>query len=97
MTILPVASPNSMRERFLRLNWGIINILVALAAIGVAMHFSVSSGQWTDMPLTHGARFVFMLAIVIGGIWAWWPKEWRMRRPPWRYPRSAASASRANT
>lgn len=65
MTILPIASPNSIRERFTRLNWGIINILVFLAAIGVAMHFSVSSGQWTDMPLTHGSRFSVLLALAI--------------------------------
>jgi rod shape determining protein RodA len=29
------------------------------------MHFSVSSGAWTDMPLTHGMRFAVMMVVVI--------------------------------
>jgi rod shape determining protein RodA len=31
----------------------------------VLMHFSVSSGAWTDMPLTHGIRFAVLLTVVI--------------------------------
>ncbi len=58
------AGPNTIFERFRKLNWGIITILCALAFVGVLMHFSVSSGAWTDMPLTHGMRFAIMLAVV---------------------------------
>lgn len=57
--------PNTIFERFRKLNWGIITILCALAFVGVLMHFSVSSGAWTDMPLTHGMRFAVMLTIVL--------------------------------
>ena len=58
MTALSLtASPNTLFDRFAKLNWGIITILIALAFIGVLMHFSVSSGAWTDMPLKHGIRF----------------------------------------
>jgi rod shape determining protein RodA len=66
MTIAASAQgPRTIFDRFARLNWAIINCLVMLALVGVAMHFSVSSGQWTDMPLTHGTRFVVLLAIML--------------------------------
>ena len=58
-------NPNTLFERFRRLNWPIITVLCALAFIGVLMHFSVSSGAWTDMPLTHGIRFAVLLTVVI--------------------------------
>ena len=56
MTLALTAGPNTLFDRFAKLNWGIITILIALAFVGVLMHFSVSSGAWTDMPLTHGIR-----------------------------------------
>lgn len=65
MTIASVRNPNTLFERFRRLNWPIITVLCALAFIGVLMHFSVSSGAWTDMPLTHGIRFAVLLTVVI--------------------------------
>ena len=65
MTIASVRNPNTLFERFRRLNWPIITVLCALAFIGVLMHFSVSSGAWTDMPLTHGLRFAVLLTIAI--------------------------------
>jgi rod shape determining protein RodA len=66
MTIASSArNPNTLFERFRRLNWPIITVLCALAFIGVLMHFSVSSGAWTDMPLTHGIRFAVLLTVVI--------------------------------
>jgi len=66
MTIAAASrSPNTLFERFRRLNWPIITVLCALAFIGVLMHFSVSSGAWTDMPLTHGIRFAVLLTVVI--------------------------------
>jgi len=66
MTSLSVgAPPNTIFDRFRKLNWGIITILCALAFVGVLMHFSVSSGAWTEMPLTHGLRFASLLAIMI--------------------------------
>jgi rod shape determining protein RodA len=49
----------------MRLNWGIITLMCALAFIGVLMHFSVSSGAWTDMPLQHALRFIVILIVVI--------------------------------
>lgn len=68
MTIAVSSSgPRTITERFLRLNWGIITLMCALAFIGVLMHFSVSSGAWTDMPLKHATRFLVILAIVIVG------------------------------
>jgi rod shape determining protein RodA len=65
MTISAASSPNTLFDRFAKLNWGVITILCALAFIGVLMHFSVSSGAWTDMPLTHAMRFSLLLAIVL--------------------------------
>jgi len=66
MTALSVgSSPNTIFDRFRKLNWGIINCLVFLAFVGVGMHFSVSSGAWTDMPLTHGMRFAVLLSLLI--------------------------------
>jgi rod shape determining protein RodA len=65
MSVSSVRNPNTVFERFRKLNWPIITVLCALAFIGVLMHFSVSSGAWTDMPLTHGLRFAVLLAIVI--------------------------------
>ncbi len=65
MTMALSSGPNTLFDRFSKLNWGIITILCALAFVGVLMHFSVSSGAWTDMPLTHGLRFAGMMAIVL--------------------------------
>lgn len=65
MTIAATHGPNTIFDRFAKLNWGIITILIALAFVGVLMHFSVSSGAWTDMPLTHGIRFVAMMSFVV--------------------------------
>jgi len=66
MTLAVGANPNTVFERFRRLNWRIITVLLLLAIFGVAMHFSVSSGAWTDMPLSHGIRFAVMMTVVIG-------------------------------
>src|SRR5688572_17513068 len=65
MTLAASQGPRTLFDRFAKLNWGIITILCALAFIGVLMHFSVSSGAWTDMPLEHGLRFAVMMVIVI--------------------------------
>jgi rod shape determining protein RodA len=65
MTIAAASNPNTFFERVMKLNWGIITLLVALAFVGVLMHFSVSSGAWTDMPLTHGMRFAVLLVIAL--------------------------------
>ncbi len=64
-TLSMTAGPNTVFDRFAKLNWGIITILIALAFIGVLMHFSVSSGQWTNMPLTHGIRFAVLLIMMV--------------------------------
>lgn len=65
MTIAVSQGPKTLFDRFAKLNWGIITILCALAFVGVLMHFSVSSGAWTDMPLTHALRFAVIMVIVI--------------------------------
>ena len=65
MTLALTAGPNTLFDRFAKLNWGIITILIALAFVGVLMHFSVSSGAWTDMPLTHGIRFAVLLTMMV--------------------------------
>lgn len=65
MTLSAGANPNTLAERVSKLNWGIITILCALACIGVLMHFSVSSGAWTEMPLSHGLRFALMISITL--------------------------------
>ncbi len=68
MSIAVTSGPNSIFDRFAKLNWGIITILCILAVIGVAMHFSesASSGDvWTNMPLTHGLRFMMLLSFMI--------------------------------
>src|SRR5262249_23269526 len=68
MTIAVASGPNSIFDRFSKLNWGIITILCILAVIGVAMHFSESASSadvWTNMPLAHGLSLVMLLAIMI--------------------------------
>ncbi|MGD9816915.1 MAG: rod shape-determining protein RodA [Hyphomonadaceae bacterium] len=67
MTTLAAAGggPRTILDRVSKLNWGIITILIALAFVGVLMHFSVSSGEWTDMPLKHGSRFVVLLGVML--------------------------------
>ncbi|MBI3437217.1 MAG: rod shape-determining protein RodA [Proteobacteria bacterium] len=68
MTIAAATSSNSLFDRFAKLNWGIITILCILAMIGVAMHFSESASAgdiWTNMPLTHGLRFLMLLSLMI--------------------------------
>ncbi|MDX2276382.1 MAG: rod shape-determining protein RodA [Hyphomonadaceae bacterium] len=65
MTLAATSNPNTFFERVMKLNWGIITLLVALAFVGVLMHFSVSSGAWTDMPLTHGMRFAVLLVVTL--------------------------------
>jgi rod shape determining protein RodA len=65
MTVLSSQGPRTIFDRFATLNWYIITILIALALIGVVMHFSVSSGAWTDMPLSHGMRFGIMLTVAL--------------------------------
>jgi rod shape determining protein RodA len=65
MTIAASQAPRTVFDRFAKLNWPIITVICALAFVGVLMHFSVSSGAWTDMPLTHGIRFAVMMVIVI--------------------------------
>jgi len=65
MTLAATQAPSTIFDRFAKLNWGIITILIALAFVGVLMHFSVSSGAWTDMPLTHGIRFVAMMSVIV--------------------------------
>ncbi|HVZ99111.1 MAG TPA: rod shape-determining protein RodA [Caulobacterales bacterium] len=58
-------APRTIAEKVVRLNWGVITLLCALAFIGVLMHFSVSSGVWDDMPLTHAMRFAALLLIMM--------------------------------
>jgi rod shape determining protein RodA len=68
MTFAAATGPNTLFDRFAKLNWGIITILCILAVIGVAMHFSESASAvdiWTNMPLTHGLRFVMLLSLMI--------------------------------
>jgi len=65
MTLAAAGGPRTIWDRISKLNWGVITILFALAFVGVLMHFSVSSGAWTDMPLTHGMRFAVMMTVVI--------------------------------
>lgn len=65
MTLAASQGPRTLFDRFAKLNWSVITILCALAFVGVLMHFSVSSGAWTDMPLEHGLRFAVMMVIVI--------------------------------
>ena len=75
-TLSLTSSPNTIFDRFAKLNWGIITILIALAFIGVLMHFSVSSAAWTDMPLKHGIRFGVLL---VSGL-TWPTRMSRLRR-----------------
>lgn len=66
MTMMASAgSPRGVSEKLTRLNWTIITLLCALAAIGVIMHFSVAEGSWAGRPLQHGSRFIGVLLLVI--------------------------------
>jgi rod shape determining protein RodA len=69
------AGTRSFGERFARLKWALITVLCAIACIGVVMHFSVTDGSWSGMPLAHATRFglilvaTLVLAIVDVRIW----------------------------
>ena len=76
MTLSAGANPNTLAERFAKLNWGVITIMCALALVGVLMHFSVSSGAWTDMPLTHGLRFAVVMSFVLAAAIMIEPRFW---------------------
>jgi rod shape determining protein RodA len=76
MTLAAGSNPNTMAERLSRLNWGVITVMCALAFVGVLMHFSVSSGAWTDMPLTHGLRFAVMMTLVLVAAVVLEPRFW---------------------
>jgi rod shape determining protein RodA len=65
MTIASAPAPRTVLDRFAKLNWGIINALVLLAFVGVGMHFSVSSGAWDEMPLSHGLRFALLMSVMV--------------------------------
>jgi rod shape determining protein RodA len=65
MTISAMSGGNTLFDRFRKLNWSIITVLCARACVGVLLHFSVSSGAWTDMPLTHGLRFALAMSVVL--------------------------------
>ncbi|MES1156936.1 MAG: rod shape-determining protein RodA [Alphaproteobacteria bacterium] len=68
MSIAATSGPRTIAEKIARLNWGMITLLCALAFIGVLMHFSVSADETVNvnnMPLTHGIRFVTLLAIML--------------------------------
>jgi rod shape determining protein RodA len=60
------ARTRTLEDKFKRLHWGIITVLCALAAIGVVMHLSAADGSWAGRPLSHGLRFLIVLAITIG-------------------------------
>ncbi len=59
------SGPRTIAEKIIRLNWPIITLLVALAAVGVATHLSVSDAGWADMPMKHAMRFGVLLAFAI--------------------------------
>lgn len=63
-------APRGLFDQIARLNWGIISLLSAIAMIGVVMHFSVSGGDSTAMPIAHLTRFITMLAIAIAAAMA---------------------------
>lgn len=58
--------PRGLGAKISRLNWAIITVLCAIAAIGVIMHFSVSEGSWAGMPLQHALRFGVLLIVAMG-------------------------------
>lgn len=74
MTAPSIPTRRGFFDRVARLNWGIITLLCALAFIGVMMHYSVAAGDWQDMPLTHGLRFIGLLALCI--LFAMAPARW---------------------
>lgn len=76
MTGAVYSRPDTVVERFRQLNWLIVNLLILLALVGVAMHYSVSSGAFTEMPVTHGVRFVVLLALMIVAAMFLSPRFW---------------------
>jgi rod shape determining protein RodA len=59
------AKGGGFEQKVKRLHWGIITVLCALAAFGVIMHLSAAEGLWADRPLSHGVRFLIVLAITL--------------------------------
>jgi rod shape determining protein RodA len=59
------AAVRTVGDKWRRLHWGIITVLCALAAIGVVMHLSAAGNAWSGQPLSHGVRFLIVLAVAL--------------------------------
>jgi rod shape determining protein RodA len=55
----------SVRQRLSKVNWGIVLVLTAIAAVGVTMLYSVAGGAWEPWAARHALRFGAGLAILV--------------------------------
>ena len=56
----------SIVEKLLGLNWGLILLLGLVAAIGIAMLYSAANGAWQPWAAKQAIRFVVAAAIMVG-------------------------------
>ena len=66
----------TVRQKIRQLNWGLIFVLTATAAIGVAMLYSAGDGSWTPWAVRQALRYAvgicILLAIALIDIRFWW-------------------------
>ena len=55
----------SLGRKMLQINWGLILIVTATAAIGVAMLYSAANGSWNPWATRQIARYAVGLVILI--------------------------------
>ena len=66
----------TVRQKIRQVNWGLILVLTATAAIGVAMLYSAGDGSWTPWAVRQALRYAvgicILLAIALIDIRFWW-------------------------
>ncbi|HXV73755.1 MAG TPA: rod shape-determining protein RodA [Sphingomonadales bacterium] len=63
------------RQRLGKINWGVVMVLAAIAAIGVVMLYSVAGGVWEPWAARHALRFlggIMLLTLVAVVDLRWW-------------------------
>ena len=62
--------------KFLRVNWGLVLVVGAVAAIGTVMLYSAAGGSWTPWAKPHlirfGACLVLLLLVAVIDVRIWW-------------------------
>lgn len=57
---------NSLKEKFLRLSFSYMLLIIALACIGMLTLYSAANGNWEPWAIRHITRFVLALVLMLG-------------------------------